>query len=152
MGLLRSLAALAGAWPAFIVDALLAWQLLCFRDLLDHGLKVLKAPSLAEAQQAVGMLVGRDTKCMSRADTVRSTIESLAENLTDGVLTPVWALCLGGLPALIAVKVISTLDSMVGYKNERYQRFGWASARSDDLIHWIPARLSVPPSRRQRCA
>lgn len=140
---LRSGLSLWGAWPVFIFDVVVAWQFLCFRDLLDHGRRVLRAESLEDAQQSVGMLVGRDTHTMSRGDTVRSTIESLSENLTDGVLTPVWAFCLGGLPALIVVKAISTLDSMVGYKNERYQRFGWASARCDDLIHYIPARISM---------
>jgi len=68
----------------------------------------------------------------------------LSENLTDGVLTPLWALCLFGLPGLILVKAVFSLDSMVGYKDERYRGFGWAAARSDDLVHWLPARLSVP--------
>ena len=140
---IRYLAGFAGPWPIFLVDTLLAWQLLCFRDLLDHGRRVLKAPSIEKARSAVGMLVGRDTHRMDEAATVRSTVESLSENLTDGVLTPVMALCIGGLPALIAIKVISTMDSMVGYKNERYLRYGWASARSDDLIHFLPARLSL---------
>jgi adenosylcobinamide-phosphate synthase len=90
------------------------------------------------------MLVGRDTDSLQPDGIVRATIESLAENLTDGVLTPLWALCLAGLPGLILVKAISSLDSMVGYKTPRYQRFGWLAARSDDLVHWIPARLSVP--------
>ncbi|NEX15437.1 MAG: cobalamin biosynthesis protein CobD, partial [Halochromatium sp.] len=99
---------------------------------------------LAPARRALQMLVSRDTETLSSAGVVRATIESLSENLTDGVLTPLWALCLFGLPGLILVKVVSNLDSMVGYKNERYARFGWAGARSDDLVHWLPARLSVP--------
>jgi len=90
------------------------------------------------------MLVGRDTAQLDRGGVVRAAIESLAENLTDGVLTPLWVLCLFGLPGLILVKAVSSLDSMVGYKNERYRRFGWAAARSDDLVHWLPARLSMP--------
>jgi len=89
-------------------------------------------------------LVGRDTAALDRAGIVRATIESLAENLTDAVLTPLWALALFGLPGLILVKAISSLDSMVGYRTPRYRRFGWAAARADDLIHWLPARLSVP--------
>ncbi len=147
---LRCVATMWHPWAAFAVDLLLAWQLLCLRDLLDHGRRVLRAipaddeAPLDEARQAVGMLVGRDTERMDRGGVVRATVESLSENLTDGVLTPLWAFTLGGLPALIVVKVISTLDSMVGYRNQRYRRFGWAGARSDDLIHWLPARLSVP--------
>ena len=88
--------------------------------------------------------MGRDTAALPRDGIVRATIESLSENLTDGVLTPLWALCLFGLPGLVVVRAVSSLDSMVGHKNARYQRFGWAGARSDDLAHWLPARLSVP--------
>jgi adenosylcobinamide-phosphate synthase len=97
------------------------------------------------------MLVGRDTEGLDRGAVVRATIESLSENLTDGVMTPLWALCLFGLPGLILVKAVSSLDSMVGYRNERYRRFGWAAARSDDLVHWLPARLSVPLPTLSRC-
>ena len=130
---------------AWFWDVYLAYSLLCLRDLLAHGQRVLNAlPDLPAARAHLRMMVGRDTAALPRAGIVRATIESLAENLTDGVLTPLWALCLFGLPGLIAVKAISSLDSMVGYKNERYQRFGWAGARSDDVVHWLPARLSVP--------
>ncbi len=99
---------------------------------------------LPTARRRLSLLVGRDTDHLPRDGIVRATIESLSENLTDGVLTPLWALGLFGLPGLIAVKAVSSLDSMVGYKNDRYRRFGWTAARSDDLVHWLPARLSVP--------
>ncbi|NEV63965.1 adenosylcobinamide-phosphate synthase CbiB [Thiorhodococcus minor] len=126
-------------------DVFIAYSLLCMRDLLVHGERVLKALNdLAKARSQVGMLVARDTDRLDRGGVVRATIESLSENLTDGVLTPLWALCLFGLPGLILVKAVSSLDSMVGYQNARYAQFGWAAARSDDLVHWIPARLSVP--------
>ncbi|MFZ0257089.1 MAG: adenosylcobinamide-phosphate synthase CbiB [Gammaproteobacteria bacterium] len=135
------------SWHPFAAwgwDVLLAWHLLSLRDLLDHARRVLwSLPNIEEARRRVGWLVGRDTKRMDRPAVVRATIESLSESIIDGVLTPLWALCLGGLPAAITVKVISTLDSMVGYKNSRYRRFGWAGARSDDLVNWLPARLSV---------
>jgi adenosylcobinamide-phosphate synthase len=130
---------LAAGW-----DLYLAYSLLCTRDLLDHGHRVLdQLHDLPQARQALSWLVGRDTAPLQRAGIVRATIESLAENLTDAVLTPFWALCLFGLPGLVAVKAISTLDSMVGYRNVRYGRFGWLAARLDDLIHWLPARLSA---------
>lgn len=132
-------------WLALIWDLFVAYSLLCMGDLLVHGQRVLIAlddPPIA--RQRLGMLVGRDTAHLQRDGIVRATIESLSENLTDGVLTPLWALCLFGLPGLILVKAVSSLDSMVGYRNERYARFGWAGARSDDLVHWLPARLSVP--------
>jgi adenosylcobinamide-phosphate synthase len=132
-------------WLAFGWDLFIAYSLLCARDLLNQGRRVLAAlDDLPRARRELQMLVSRDTGTLSRAGVVRATIESLSENLTDGVLTPLWALCLFGLPGLILVKVVSNLDSMVGYNNERYGRFGWAGARSDDLVHWLPARLSVP--------
>jgi adenosylcobinamide-phosphate synthase len=131
---------LATAWDLFV-----AYSLLCLRDLLDHGRRVLqRLGDLPAARRQVGFLVGRDTGQLSRAAVVRATIESLAENLTDAVLTPLWALCLLGLPGLLVVKAVSTLDSMVGYRSGRYARFGWAAARSDDVLNWLPARLSVP--------
>jgi len=122
-----------------------AYSLLCLRDLLVHGRQVLAAlDDPPRARRRVARLVGRDTERLDRGGLVRATIESLAENLTDGVLTPLWALCLFGLPGLILVKAISSLDSLVGYRNARYRRFGRLAARIDDLIHWLPARLSVP--------
>ena len=132
-------------WMAWAWDVFLAYSFLCMRDLLAHGRRVLDAlDDLPTARRRLSMLVGRDTAALPRAGIVRAAIESLSENLTDGVLTPLWALCLFGLPGLIVVKAVSSLDSMVGHKNARYQRFGWAGARSDDLAHWLPARLSVP--------
>ncbi|MFD2112894.1 adenosylcobinamide-phosphate synthase CbiB [Thiorhodococcus fuscus] len=132
-------------WLAWCWDLFLAYSLLCLRDLLVHGWRVLEAlPDLERARHAVSMLVGRDTDRLGRDGVVRATIESLSENLTDAVLTPLWTLCLFGLPGLILVKAVSNLDSMVGFKDARYGRFGWAGARSDDLAHWLPARLSAP--------
>ena len=132
-------------WLAFGWDLFIAYSLLCTRELLEQGWRILHdLDDLPAARRRLSLLVGRDTEPLQRDGVVRATLESLSENLTDGVLTPLWAFCLFGLPGLILVKAISTLDSMVGYKNERYARFGWAGARSDDLIHWLPARLSVP--------
>jgi adenosylcobinamide-phosphate synthase len=130
--------------PAWLWDVALAYSLLCSRDLLTQGrLVLIKLDDLAEARRHLRSLVSRDTDHLDRPAVVRATIESLSENLTDGVLTPLWALCLFGLPGLLLVKTISTLDSMVGYANRRYRRFGWSAARLDDLVHWLPARLSV---------
>ncbi|GAB0150093.1 MULTISPECIES: adenosylcobinamide-phosphate synthase CbiB [Marichromatium] len=131
---------LALGWDLFI-----AYSLLCTRDLLEHGRRVLAplvAGDLPGARAQLAMLVGRDVEPLGTDGVTRATIESLSENLTDGVLTPLWALCLFGVPGLVVVKAVSSLDSMVGYRNERYRRFGWAGARSDDLVHWLPARLS----------
>ncbi|MCK7582972.1 MAG: adenosylcobinamide-phosphate synthase CbiB [Chromatiales bacterium] len=132
-------------WLAFGWDLFIAYSLLCTRELLEQGWRILRdLDDLPAVRRRLSLLVGRDTEPLQRDGVVRATLESLSENLTDGVLTPLWAFCLFGLPGLILVKAISTLDSMVGYKNARYARFGWAGARSDDLIHWLPARLSVP--------
>ncbi|AFL73649.1 adenosylcobinamide-phosphate synthase CbiB [Thiocystis violascens] len=131
-------------WLAFLWDLYIAYSLLCLRGLVEQGWRVLRdLEDLPAAREHMKMLVGRDTEPLKRDGIVRATIESLSENLTDAVLTPLWALCLFGLPGLILVKVVSTLDSMVGYRTSRYERFGWAGARSDDLVHWLPARLSV---------
>ncbi len=132
-------------WGQWLWDLWWAVSLCCLRDLLDHGRAVAKplaAGNLPAARAAIARLVGRDTDTMDAPAVRRATLESLSENLTDGVLTPFWALCLFGVPGLIVVKVLSTLDSLVGYKTERYLRFGFWGARGDDLIHWIPARLS----------
>lgn len=94
------------------------------------------------ARARLGMIVGRDTADLSEEGVLRASIESLAENLSDGVIAPVFYLAIGGLPLAIAYKAINTLDSMVGYKNERYLRFGWAAARLDDLANYLPARIS----------
>ncbi len=129
---------------AVLWDLYLAYSLLCLRGLAEQGGRVLKTlDDLPLAREHMRLLVGRDTEPLQRDGMVRAAIESLAENLTDAVLTPLWALCLFGLPGLILVKAVSTLDSMVGYKTDRYCQFGWAGARSDDLAHWLPARLSV---------
>ncbi len=129
---------------AWCFDLVIASRLLCLRGLVDQGNRVKRdLHDLNRARGHMHWLVGRDTTPLERDGLVRATIESLAENLTDGVLTPLWALCLLGLPGLILVKVVSTLDSMVGYRNERYEHFGWAAARCDDMLHWLPARLSV---------
>jgi len=131
-------------WAAWGWDVFVAYSLLCTRDLLRHGRRVLDAlEDLPTARRRLALLVGRDTAGLPRDGVARATIESLAENLTDGVLTPLWALCLLGVPGLVVVKAVSGLDSMVGYKNARYRRFGWFGARTDDLMHWVPARLSV---------
>lgn len=123
----------------------LGWSFLALRDLLVHAKHVAKAletENLPEAKRKVGMLVGRDTKLMDLPACARATVESVSENLNDGVIAPLCYFCFFGIPGMLFYKVVSTLDSMVGYRNERYQDFGWCGARFDDLLSWIPARLS----------
>ena len=88
------------------------------------------------------MIVGRDTHALTEKEILKATMESLAENLSDGVIAPVFYLVVGGLPLAMAYKAINTLDSMVGYKNDKYIHFGWAAARLDDIANYIPARIT----------
>jgi adenosylcobinamide-phosphate synthase len=128
-----------------ILSVFLVYSLLALRDLLRHGWDVERAAArgdLPAARAAISRLVGRDTAKMNAAACVRAAIESLTENLTDGFISPVFWYALGGLPCLVLFKVVSTMDSMVGYKSERYLRFGWCGARSDDVMNWIPARIT----------
>jgi adenosylcobinamide-phosphate synthase len=131
-------------WPA-LWDLFLAYSLLAFGDLIHHVQRVDRAATeghLPKARQATSMLVGRDTQNLDFQACRRAAVESLAENLTDGVIAPLFWLWLLGLPGLLIFKIASTMDSMVGYKTERYLHFGWFGARLDDVLCWLPARLT----------
>ncbi len=127
------------------VHVFLVYSLLALGDLLRHGWRVespLRRGDLAAARAALGRLVGRDTDRMDAGACRRAVIESVSENLTDGFVSPVFWYALLGLPGLVLFKVVSTMDSMVGYKTPHYLHFGWCGARLDDLMNWIPARLT----------
>lgn len=98
---------------------------------------------LAAARKKLDGIVGRDTEGLSAENIIRGTIETIAENTSDGIIAPLFYAALGGAPAAMAYKAVNTLDSMLGYKNEEYYDFGWAAARIDDLANWIPARLTA---------
>ena len=128
------------------VESFLIFTLLCTRSLADEPMKVvreLERGRIDEARRYLSHLVSRDTRSLNEAGILRACIETVAENTVDGLISPLFYLALGGVPAMIAFKAVSTLDSMVGYRDERYIRFGWASARLDDIANFIPARLSV---------
>lgn len=97
---------------------------------------------LNEARRRVGWIVGRDTEQMDTADVSRAAVETVAENIVDGIVSPIFYALLGGAPLAMAYRAINTLDSMLGYKNDRYINFGKASARLDDIANYIPARLT----------
>lgn len=123
----------------------LAWTCLALRSLHSESLAVvrcLETGDLAAARQSLSGIVGRDTAELGETDILRAAIETVAENTSDGVIAPLFYLCLGGPVLGIVFKAASTLDSMVGYKNERYREVGWASARLDDLLNLVPARLT----------
>jgi adenosylcobinamide-phosphate synthase len=98
--------------------------------------------SLAEGREAVSHIVGRDPQQLDEAGVARAAIETLAENTSDGVVAPLFWLFVFGLPGIVVYKAINTADSMVGHLNERYRDYGWASAKLDDIVNWIPARLT----------
>ncbi len=105
-------------------------------------LNPLKQGDLAAARLQISQIVGRDTHHMDEKDITRATIETVAENIVDGVISPLFYACLGGAPLAVAYRAVNTLDSMVGYRNEKYHAFGWAAARLDDLANYLPARLT----------
>lgn len=127
------------------VHAFLLYSLLALRNLLDHAWAVersARAGDLVGARRATAMFVARDTGELDIAACRRAAIESQSENLTDGYVSPLFWYALGGLPGIVVFKVFSTLDSMVGNKSERYLRFGWFSARTDDVLNLVPAPLT----------
>jgi adenosylcobinamide-phosphate synthase len=135
-----------GAVLEWIWEVYIGYSLLALGDLVRHGLRISRAVDrgdLPGARSAASMLVGRDVDKMDFAACNRAAVESLAESLCDGVIAPLFWFVILGLPGLIFFKVASTMDSMVGYKDERYLRFGWFGARLDDVVNWIPARLCV---------
>lgn len=125
------------------VEALLASTLLAQKELGRAVRAVADSRSLEEARHAVSRIVGRDTGDLDEAGVSRAAIESLAESSSDAVVAPLFWLVLLGLPGIAVYKAINTADSMVGHRTDRYLDFGWASARSDDLANWIPARLTA---------
>ena len=145
-----ALAILKGAYAVspylgFIVAVFLSWSCLAARSLhLESRLVAdsLVEGDLASARKYLSCIVGRDTAELDEAEIWRATTETVAENTSDGVIAPLFCLMIGGPVLAIAYKAVNTLDSMVGYRNERYLRFGWASARFDDLANFIPARLT----------
>jgi adenosylcobinamide-phosphate synthase len=142
-----TLAALSSVSPAvaWLVHLFLLYSLLALGDLLHHGRAIeraLRRDDLAAARVAVSHLVGRDTAPMDAAACRRAAVESLSENLTDGFASPLFFYLIGGLPGVVLFKVVSTMDSMVGYRTERYLQFGWCGARLDDVMNFVPARLT----------
>lgn len=128
----------------WVLDAFLGAILLAHQSLVNHvqavwrGLKV----SLAEGRRAVAMIVGRDPAQLDEPGVARAAIESAAENFSDAVVAPAFWFAIGGLPGIVAYKAVNTADSMIGHRTERYGEFGWAAARLDDVMNWIPARLT----------
>lgn len=108
---------------------------------VDHALI---SSGLPKARNRVSLIVGRETQHLSEKGVIRAAVETVAENLVDGVISPLFYAAIGGAPLAFAYRMVNTLDSMVGYRNDKYLHFGKFSARLDDIANFIPARLSVP--------
>jgi len=136
---------LASAWSRIVVVGILAAPFVAARSLHEHVAAVarpLVSGDVAAARSAVAMIVGRDPATLDEAAIARAAIESLSENTSDGIVAPVFWGALFGLPGIVAYKAVNTLDSMIGHRSERHRDFGWASARIDDVLNFIPARLT----------
>jgi adenosylcobinamide-phosphate synthase len=162
-GLFFSMSLAAGTWAGTVlilsvaqarypilktcVEIILIYYCLSARSLKDAAMEVsrcLKQKNIETARKKVALIVGRDVDKYEEAGIARAAVETVAENLMDGVISPLFFAAIGGAPLAMAYKMVNTLDSMVGYKNEKYINFGKASARIDDILNYIPARLSVP--------
>ncbi|MBB6214605.1 adenosylcobinamide-phosphate synthase [Anaerosolibacter carboniphilus] len=128
------------------LETFLIFQILATKSLDRESRKVytqLQQENLPEARKYLSYIVGRETKDLNEQEIARGAIETVAENISDGIIAPLFYICIGGAPLGMAYKAINTLDSMVGYKNEKYLNFGRASARLDDFVNYIPARLTA---------
>jgi len=129
----------------WVIEALLATSLLAQNE-LGRAVKAVAdslAVSLESGRFAVSHIVGRDPHVLDESGVAKAAIESLAESTSDGVVAPLFWLLVAGLPGIVLYKAVNTADSMIGHRTERYAQIGWASARFDDLMNWIPARLTA---------
>ena len=131
---------------ASVITIFFAYTTLATRNLYDEPRKVIRAleqEDLDLARKEVGFLVSRDTDHLSEEEICRALIETVSENTSDGIVAPLFYLVVGGPSLAMAYKALNTLDSMVGYRNDRYRYLGWASARGDDVANFIPSRLTA---------
>jgi len=128
------------------LEALMCWQILAVKSLKTESMKVyreLVREDLEAARRAVSMIVGRDVQSLSMEQVAKAAVETVAENTSDGTVAPMLYMAIGGAPLGFFYKAVNTMDSMIGYKNERYLYFGRFAARLDDIANYIPARVSA---------
>lgn len=133
-------------WLALLVQSLMCWQILATKSLKDESMKVyaaLETGDLDKSRYAVSMIVGRDTAQLSDAAVTRAAVETVAENTSDGIVAPMLFLAIGGAPLGFFYKAVNTMDSMLGYVEPPYKNIGLVPAKMDDLMNFIPARLSA---------
>ncbi|MBQ4452579.1 MAG: cobalamin biosynthesis protein CobD [Clostridia bacterium] len=138
-------AGLFGRWPRLICMALMDWMGIAVTSMAREarGVKRALTESVEAGRKQVSRIVGRDTQDLSAEEIVKATVETVSENTTDGVISPLIYAALGGPILLWAFKAASTLDSMVGYMDEKYRDIGWSSARLDDVLNYVPARITA---------
>ncbi len=144
-GLATILQGLAMGWVGILVSGVIAWPFVAMRSMYEHVAAVadpLMQSDLPAARKAVSMIVGRDTRDLDEAAVARAALESLAENTSDGIVAPLFWGLIFGLPGIATYKAINTLDSMIGHRSARFEAFGWASARIDDLVNLPASRLT----------
>ncbi|MBA4601489.1 adenosylcobinamide-phosphate synthase CbiB [Thermoactinomyces mirandus] len=130
-----------------LCETVLIWLAIAPRGLAESGEAIYEAlvnKDLELARRRLSMVVGRDTSRLNKEEVVRGGVETIAENIVDAIISPLFYAAIGGAPLAMAYRAVNTLDSMVGYKNRTYLHLGWASARLDDLANWLPARTMVP--------
>ena len=132
-------------WLGFAANSILCWLIFARKSLSEAGQHVYRAvkESVEEGRKAVAWYDGRDTAALSEEGVIKAAVETIAENLTDGVVSPLIYMLIGGAPLGMLYKAVNTLDSMVGYHNEKYENLGKFSAKMDDIFNFIPARLSA---------
>lgn len=138
--------ALVSPWLSFALSAWLISTTIATKGLADAGLEImrhLQAGDIPAARRSLSMVVGRDTEHLDEAEICRGAVETVAENIVDAIVSPLIYAAIGGAPLAMAYRAANTLDSMLGYKNEKYRNLGWASARFDDVANYIPARLTA---------
>lgn len=129
-----------------ILASFMCYQLLAVRSLRDESMKVYTAlccGTIEDGRRAVSMIVGRDTKPLDEKGVVKAAVETVAENFSDGVIAPMFYMILAGPIAMYLYKAVNTMDSMLGYKNEKYLYFGRCAAKLDDIVNFIPSRLAA---------
>ena len=140
------IAYLINIYAGIVVEAIMTYQILAIKSLKDESMKVyyaLKTEDLQASRQAVSMIVGRDTMELTQEGVAKAAVETVAENTSDGIIAPMIYTAIGGPVLGYVYKSINTMDSMVGYKNDRYMNFGRAAAKLDDIVNYIPARVSA---------
>lgn len=140
------LCALISPWVRLIAESIMCWQIFAVKSLRDETMKVyyaLKGGSLSDSRRAVSMIVGRDTDRLDAAGVARAAVETVAENTSDGIIAPLLFMAIGGAPLGFFYKAANTMDSMLGYVEMPYKNIGMVAARADDVLNFIPARLSA---------